>query len=1010
MMKHLFKVCVSCLLALCMILSCIPVSAFAANESRTSGIQDVNNDGKISYVSFGESVTNGYGMESYRYEDGTNVYGFLREPESCYPVLIRDYLENQGYTVDLKQMAISAYRMDELHWLLCDCYEPDEYHNSRYDGWNSSLVRRMLTQEDGRAYLSEYINQYGSDAAVINNADAVISAEYRKAVKNADLITIDMGTNNFGTFLTSTIQYILGLSDVPVTVDFRTYVDEKTAASLDAMMEQLAADMSGDSSGQAYTLILTLGRCLLYGYLGFTHHYDASLDAIYEINPNAQVIVVDMYTMISGVDLVGDALGDGLDLDQLYDLFIDLGNYYTRELSPYAHKVTHATLDGNPELFIDYYKDYPDAAYPDNQYMHPTAERLMNEFIMEMMGYDPDYPEEREQFDKDILNNIKVLDTNVNDLQNTVKTNIIDGIDVQIDQKLDSLKETVITAIEGVKSAQEAVAAAVEGVVSAEQAVDFAVAGVETAQDAASTAIKGGSLAQGIIDLLVTELIDHEVYGELFDGSATSEGIKTIIVDNIKGYITDEVLAEAGFENTDANKTLLAEEAYVMACVYEDTLNAGGTREEANRLAFIECVRYILMADESVSEEKATEQAALCYDLYNVYVDEGETATVKAAIETKVTDEMLEKFGLTGVSKAEAASIIYVLGTADRDAAILTVLQLKVDATTAKQAVHLNDVYESEGNDAAVKAALMTQVEEEEANQALILYSHYQDALTNGTDEDSALTDTILFAMVNIGGYEQSLAEALYAIYTDSATDEQKHFAYVTLMVSSNMGIDNSTAESIYACYVNNFDGQYNNENVKATMIFFMVYTKAADDAATAAELYNQYLLYKGMPATLSKIAKCPTIYFDALLEAAGSNDDILGAVAEKFMNGTLKLDEPAEDASAEEWKAYKSDSALSTLYFRFMTQDGVFTHPSEKGQKMLADTVKAALGNQRVADTDGRITLDSDTNVVVLGDNVAASKNSYVYPLSNQLEGNVTTYAYDGFRINEVLALLDSS
>lgn len=1011
-MKHknyFLRTCISFILVLCLTLGNIPFSAFAASERSSTGVRDVNNDGKISYVSFGESVTNGYGMEGYRYADGTNVFGFLREPDDCYPVLIREYLEDQGYTVDLKQMAVSAYRMDELHWLLCDCYEPDEYHHSRYDGWNASIVSRMLTQDDGRAYLSEYIAQYGSDSAVINNADSILSAEYRKAVEEADLITIDMGTNNFGTFMTSTIQYILGLSDIPVTVDFSVYVDENTAASLDAMMEQMAANMAGASDGQAYTLILTLGRCLLYGYLGFTHHYDAALDAIYELNPEVQIVVVDVYSMISGVDLEGEALGEGLDLDQLYGLFIDLANYYTRDLSPYAHKVTHANLDDNPELFVDYYKDYPNDAYPDNQYLHSSAERLMNEFIMEMMGYDPDYPEEREQFNEDVLSNIQLLDNYVNNLQDTVKTNIIDAIDAQVDQKLDSLAETVNSAITVVGTAQEAVEAAVEGVATTETVVDAAVEGVATAKEATKAAIDGTGLVQGMMDLLVEELIDHEVYGQLFEGSNTSEGFKSNIISNIKEYITDDVIAQAGFENTDENKSILAEEAYVMACVYEDTITAGGTREEANRLAVIEGVSYILTVNQGASEAEAEETASLSYDLYTVYVAEGETAAVKAAIETKVTDEMLAEYGLTGITKAEAATIIYALGTAERDTAIQTVLQFKTDATTAKQAIQLNNVYETEGNDAAVKAALMMQVDETEAEQALALNAYYQNLLAGGSDEDAALAGTIVFAMVNVGGYEQSLAEALYAIYTDSASDEQEHLAYVTLMVTANMGIDSDTAEAIYTCYVSDLDGQYNNDNVKATMTFFMVYTKAAADSVAAAELYDQYLLYKSMPATLSKIANCSTIYFDTLLAAADSGD-VLGSVAEKFMNGTLKLDKPAEDASAEEWNTYKSDSTLSVMYLRFLAQDGVFTHPSEKGQQMLAETVKSVLGSLKTADADDGITLTSDTKITVLSDNIAASEGSYADLLNTQLGGSVTKLAYENFRINEVLALLDST
>lgn len=802
--KRLFNSCVSLLLVLCMVCS-HPLTVLAADSTPkpgVSGVTDVNGDGIITYVSFGDSVTNGYGMEGYRFDDGTNVFGFRREPAASYPALIRDYLTNLGFTVNLEQMAISGFRMDELHWMLCDDYVADSYHDDFFATWNRTVVRRLM--EKDADFKALYSSAYDGTVA---SANKIIMSEYRNAVKNADLITIDLGTNNFGTFVTNTIQEILGLKELDYEVDFSQYVDEKTAASLDAMLGQMVAGMVGGNSGPSYDLAMTLARCLMYGYLGYTEHYDGAIEAIYEINPKAKIVVVDCYSMITGVDLAGGALGENIDLDAMYNMFIDLANFYARELSPYANMVTHATLDSAPELFIDYYKDYPDANYPNNQYMHPSAERLMNEFIMENMGYDPDEPAEREKFNQAILAPIQMLDSYVNNLRATIKSEVIDkqitpqlntivgDLEDQIDTTVTAIeliytavegvataKDMLPTAIDGVEAARGAVDASIEGVDTAEAAVNEAIAGVNTAEDAVDdavtgvcaakdavqtavegvataeaavdTAVQGVELAQGIVDLLVENLIGNS----MFKGSSTSSFVKGIILDTIEGYITDELMVQAGFEVTDANRTALAEEAYYMGCIYYDELNVnGGTKESANKLAVLEGIRYMLVTAKGYSEEDATSTAATAWELNTiknnegydaavlaalktevdaetavlalqinaVYEAQGEEAAIKAAIATQVTDEMLAQFGLT--DKNEAAELIYALGTlgaADKPAAVKMAIKTVItDETMAKlgltdKAAAAELIYQlgtlgAADKPAAVKMAIETQMTEE---------------------------------------------------------------------------------------------------------------------------------------------------------------------------------------------------------------------------------------------------------------------------------------------------------
>lgn len=1049
----------SLILVLCMVISMYPVTAFAAISTSgpaTKGVADVNGDNVITYVSFGDSVTNGYGMEGYRFDDGTNVFGFRREPAASYPALIRDYLTAQGKTVHLEQMAISGFRMDELHWMLCDDYVADSYHNSFFATWNNTVVKRLMSKEN--AFKAKYESQYNG---TVDSANKIIMTEYRNAVKSADLITIDLGTNNFGTFVTNTIQDILGLKTLDYSVDFAQYVDSATAKSLDAMLSNLVAGMVGANSGKSHELALTLARCLMFGYLGFTEHYDAALDAIYKLNPNAQVVVIDCYSMITGVELEGGALGENLDLDELYNMFVNLANFYSRELSPYAEKVTHASLSGAPELFIDYYKDYPDADYPNNQYLHPSAERLMNEFIMEMLGYDPDYPEERTAFQKEVMTGIETLDGYVSNMQATVYDNVIkDVVDPVLKSLLDPAVESVKTAISSV----ELVYTAVDGVKQAEDGVTASLTYVPQAEEAVNTAVEGVALVQKIVDLIVENLIEG-TGAALFKGYDTPDYMVGPIKDTIKGYVTDEIMIQAGFEPTEENRSALVDEVYEIGCIYYASKDDPAT---ANKNAVLEGLRYVLVMTKGMSNDEAVATANQAYQLNAVYQAQGKEAAVKAALATQVdaaTAEMAynlyavytanggaendaaarkaaviaavesnlpdDLVSSLGIPKAEVAQLAYnvaqlyngtkaaaVSGGADEataeQAAVVKCLMAvseaqgsPVDEPTAIQAYNLYLVNKANGMDAAMVAAI--------ASNELFGAAKLQQLQAAYT----SLGETELAALVV---QEAKLASAVYAVYKDigkelnekQASAENRLLAYSALLImkGADYGINAELAVALAKCYADaSLNGQFNNKYVKTAMKFFIV-KALGKSAAEAEELYSQYAMYKNLPVTLSKIAKCPTIYFDALLNAAGnsnSTESMLDTIAKKFMAGTLVLDQPQNNDPAA-WEAYKNDSALATLYFRFMAQDGVFTHPSEDGQKMLYETAKSVLNSLLTTEADKEVVVRPNTDLLILGDFIAANENSYVAQLESALGVKANNMSVKDFRINDVRYLVDSS
>ena len=157
-------------------------------------------DGTLDYVSFGASNTNGYGMRGYISEedimnilsgkvskDDVNVYGYQKTPEGAYPDLIRDhYAAIYGEeNVVLDQLAISSMRVEELRIMLDETYDGDSYSQWRF------------TCEDGWFYAAE---EGGLEA---------LRATCKDKVTNADLITVDIGWNNFGVYICNQMMDVM---------------------------------------------------------------------------------------------------------------------------------------------------------------------------------------------------------------------------------------------------------------------------------------------------------------------------------------------------------------------------------------------------------------------------------------------------------------------------------------------------------------------------------------------------------------------------------------------------------------------------------------------------------------------------------------------------------------------------------------------------------------------------------------------------------------------------------
>ena len=421
----------SLVLALSMVFSVIPFTAFAVDGGETELNLDADGDGKINYVALGDSMTNGYGHAGYylilqkhiaehhdengvcsdpsqqgngldagspsggcpffygdyvedtRYLDWSNNYGYLSNAPEAYPTKLTGLLEDEtGKTVNQLNLAISGMRAEELRFMLDTTYIGDGYtgkffrndssitgssearlHNARQnavnpwsynlDGSASHQYLRDLRDLFGATWDGDYC-KYDRDLFVdypalglgAGNheqlaAIALVRTEYRYALRNAELITIALGTNNFGTGVqsamyraiesafgvtlgdTTDFKYDINtvLAEFPELVDVYPKAAEFIYNTVMGMPEIVGMFESEEDADKAVKDIV---ETYSYGLLGFIANYKESLKLIREMNEDAPIVVVGAMNIEEGIHFIVD--DKTINFGDLYGTIVDAGN------------------------------------------------------------------------------------------------------------------------------------------------------------------------------------------------------------------------------------------------------------------------------------------------------------------------------------------------------------------------------------------------------------------------------------------------------------------------------------------------------------------------------------------------------------------------------------------------------------------------------------------------------------------------------------------------------------
>ncbi|MBQ8293046.1 MAG: hypothetical protein IJX78_04455, partial [Bacilli bacterium] len=369
----------------------------------TMQVGAVEEKGTIDYVSFGASNVNGYGMRGYLgqdsvydtpwLKDGINIYGYKQQVEGSYPDLIADMIEEAGFMVNRHEMGISSMRAEELRFLLDDTYRGDKYTDWRFYDLPEYSGRGNWFYGAGKL---EWFARGNTTEPTQEQAIAALKDEYRQVIKDAEFITLDMGINNFGVYVSNQIGSNKYGNDMAV-------IDPEVAEKYELgkeyvldIIKQYAGDLPMVDSLESFV------DTMAYALVGFCLNFDIIMEKIRELNPDVQVVVVSIQNLMEGLDTSLPGVDQKLPLDDIFGAVINAANIYTAILSPYANDYYYADVrqnghvdfymnkiekyDGNPETLDQNIKDCFDV-YDNDLFVKSRIQQ----FLMASLAQDPAY-------------------------------------------------------------------------------------------------------------------------------------------------------------------------------------------------------------------------------------------------------------------------------------------------------------------------------------------------------------------------------------------------------------------------------------------------------------------------------------------------------------------------------------------------------------------------------------------------------------------------------------------
>ena len=318
----------------------------------------------INYVSLGDSMTNGYGLEGYDHNSGVADYG-----DAAYPNQFFDELTKGCTGCSHAQLAMSGIRTEDIHWLLEFDYTNlelikiiDEFvteNNKKYnknpkdeteiEQWDQAKWNQYFSCGDYWT-LNEICNHSRTEATYAHimgavwesytgcedhgivdpsfdddipmNGElsegekvAVIAKYYQTCVAAADVISLSVGNGNLGVFGFGLILEAIGFKD---TNTYKNYNYEDLLRECEPEWKNLVMTLAADLKPVLAEKIPASGLedAVMYIAVSLALNYAGTLDAILQKNSDVEIILVpvmntfgDDYATVEGELTIGDLLG-----------------------------------------------------------------------------------------------------------------------------------------------------------------------------------------------------------------------------------------------------------------------------------------------------------------------------------------------------------------------------------------------------------------------------------------------------------------------------------------------------------------------------------------------------------------------------------------------------------------------------------------------------------------------------------------------------------------------------
>lgn len=361
---------VSAALAFAISLGAIGFTASAAisNDSneKTSSAKTNTVKTDFNYVSLGASNVSGFGMHGYNNDivydaplekENGSLHGYKMNTPGTYPVLLSERLA-ESHKVNFSQMAMSSMRAEDLRFLLDESYKGDSYtdywlFDTNGDGksenyfYTAGLYEWNSRKEAG---LPGYDHTPTNEEVI-----ATLRDEYVQAISNADLITLDIGMNNFGTYISNPLEGNAFSSDLSnITPELGEYYNQGREFILDIIKSQMDGAVIPEETLNVFV------DTFVYALVGYCYNIDKDIEIIYSLNPDVELVLVGVQNIAHEMELAIPGLEFNIPLGDIWGLIINAANLYTSVLSPYSDRYHYADVlaNGRVDYFIDELVDY----------------------------------------------------------------------------------------------------------------------------------------------------------------------------------------------------------------------------------------------------------------------------------------------------------------------------------------------------------------------------------------------------------------------------------------------------------------------------------------------------------------------------------------------------------------------------------------------------------------------------------------------------------------------------